>query len=267
MRIIFFSIIIIYLILETGCKAPIQLSRITFTEHFKQNFDFSRVDPAERVKFVGKMLSTKGVVNKFQKYISSSEGRKTNTALFKNMEVGTEGIITFTVSLLPYKKNPKRFEINGVGNYDIINSRNNQIYFTSTFHLTRCENCDDINRLIENDSFSLILKFTQVAINEFYYEEEEEEEEEEKEGEGKKYRHVPENEIEIRINLIKQKKYGEKCVSINYGTMNNPFKHSLYFAGMPIGSLVFTHPEDVGSKIIDLKNFNMLIRKYKNITP
>ena len=68
---IIFSIIIVSSILTIGCKAPIQLSNIAITEHFSQSFDFSEIDSTQQVEFIGRMLNTKGVVNKFQKHINN----------------------------------------------------------------------------------------------------------------------------------------------------------------------------------------------------
>lgn len=247
-----------------GCKAPIQLSNTTIIEHFKQDFDFKKV-PGNQVDFVGELLSTGSIATKFGDYISYDKGSLTKKDLFIDNTIGTEGVVIFTLSLIPFKKKPAKFDVSGTGHYDIINKKTHEIYYTSTFHFTECINCSDIGSLmediIEKDSSTLKLKFTQVAINQFDYPEED------TLKKGVKYSHVPKEPIEVHIDLIKQKKYGSKCFSINYGEKSNPHKHHVYFKGMPIGTLSITPPTHLGSRIIDLKNMNVLIRKYKKSAP
>ena len=260
------TLMAVIILVAFGCKAPIQLSNITLVEHFTQTFDFGKVPKDRRVNFVEKMLATADVSSKFGRYLNDSIGKDMAKDLFDHPgRVGTEGVVIFTLSLMPFKKKPDKFDVSGTGHYDIINYKNNEIYFTSTFYFTECIECSSgIYSLIEKmkDTTSLTLKFKQVAINQFDYIEEN------PLKKGTKYKHAPQIPIEVYINLKRRKEYGKYCFSINYN-----HKHPVYFGSKEektqIGTLSITPPADTswGSRIIDLKNMNFLIRKYKKPAP
>ena len=217
-------------------------------EHFKQDFNFQEVHHDSLNRFISTMLQIKGDT-KYHDITYSDFGKP----LIKRLKAGavsTDGNLMITISLIPgEKKKPKKFLISGVGNYDIIDKETHQVYFSTTFHLTRCSNCNSIpiHELYSNDSTTLKVAFTQVAVNQFNYD-----------NKPGKFKHVPQEDIEIHINV---KNLRKKVIAINY---DHP--HPVYFRGIKIGTLNITKPAEI--KIIDLRWLRWLrLPKSKKLYP
>jgi|GEM_PF-3682121 len=235
--------------LNTSC-ASIQLATVSIKEHFVQSLTTSEIPNANRSDVFGNMLEIykekKRNDSLFTMFLNTGWGE----ALAADTLVITDGILDLAIFLLPSAK-LNRFDITGGGHYDIYNKETKEIYFSSTFRLTGCENCDNIEKLYRKDDAqdSLIATFTQIAINQFNYED----------RAGTKYKHTPTEDFKVHIKI---KKYGKKRIGIDYKHF-----HPVYFQGYKIGELKFTPPNAPDSKIIDLRGLKTLLRKYKDLAP
>lgn len=248
---LYFSIALL-LFLNSGC-ASIQLATVSIKEHFQQTLSIDGVPTSELTNEFGYMLRIHNEEEKdsamITKFLNSPLGDSTTYALVNNLVI-TDGILDLAIYLLPQGK-LTAFQVTGGGHYDIFNKRTKQIYFSSTFRLTGCNNCDDIGRLYQrkNPQDSLIATFSQVAINQFDYEHEA----------GKRYKHTPMEDFEVHIKILH---HGKKRISIDYAHC-----HPVYFRNNKIGELKFTPPVVPNSKIIDLRGLKTLLRKYKDLAP
>lgn len=239
-------------LLNIGC-ASIQLATVSIKEHFQQTLTTDEIPKADRANEFGQMLRIHNEKQKdqaiFTMFMNSEWGQVTTDALVNNLVI-TEGILDLAIYLLP-KEKLTAFQVTGGGHYDIFNKKTKQIYFSSTFRLTGCNNCDDIGRLYlrKNAQDVLIATFTQVAINQFDYENEP----------GRKYKHTPTEDFEVHIKI---KNLRKKRISIDY-----EHSHPVYFRNNKIGELNITPPAISNSKIIDLRGLKTLLRKYKDLAP
>lgn len=237
------------LFLNAGC-ASIQLATVSIKEHFVQTLTTSEIPNAKRGDVFGNMLKIFNKKEKNDSLFTEFLNKGWGEALAADTLVITDGILDLAIFLLPGEK-LGRFEITGGGHYDIYNKETKEIYFSSTFRLTGCTNCDDIERLYRKDNAqdSLTATFTQIAINQFNYEDQA----------GKKYKHTPIGDFKVHIKI---KNYGKKRIGIDY-----EYFHPVYFDGYKIGELKFTPPNAPDSKIIDLRGLKTLLRKYKDLAP
>ncbi len=288
-----FCCLIVLSVLLSSC-ASIHVGNFSSHEHFRQRFDYKKMN--EDISVVGDMLQlihdsrTKNKSDKldailFKSFLNSDDGKETLKA-FQEDEVVTDGILNLVLYLIPSRK-LKSFQISGGGHYDIYNEKTMQVYFSTTFRITGCKNCTDIDRLFQanNPIDTLIVTFTQVAINQFNYpnppriiiedklpptDSLDSNQDVNKCGDcyiksskiaevGRKYKHSPTEDFEVRIKV---EKYGKKRIAIDYEA-----DHPVYFKNLQIGELTFTPPPVPNSKIIDLRGLNTLLRKYPNFPP
>jgi len=246
---LFINCIFLCIFFSNGCISS-HISKINLTEHFQQEFYF-HLDTFEldstklknskitKNQFIGSMLQVDTISqdkeDKFVKFVISSAGKKIKESLYSG-DIKTHGNIDLNISINPSNKN--KFTINGNGNYELYDDTKKQVFFSSIFHITKCNGCSNLKKVYKKRGKDLTdfleIEFTQIAINQFNYD----------------------DDVKIKIE-----KYGKKRISIAYGTLEKPVEHEVWFRKHKIGKLTITPPENKESKIIDLRG-KLFIRKY-----
>ena len=233
------------ILIGTGCMVPIQLNRVTLTERFTQNFDFGATAPEDLTPILKDLLGLR-----YDSLINNSKEVKKKFNKAKNFI--SEGSIVFTLSLVPNKdkrKKPMQFFISGFGFYDIIDTSEDRVYFSSRLHIDESIHYNLNDLKTEN---SITIKFDQIITNQFEL-----------------INSTPEQEM-----FVFRSKKISVVVKLNnniIGAKNKPLfsldykvPHQVLMDGKPLGKMKFYGNNSGYNKIIDIRGKNLTRRDYHN---
>ena len=218
-----------------GCLVPSQLSKVTMTESFTQDFTFPGESDEEILDILGELLSPERVdqLRQIGRYKSLQDDIKEGNII-------SRGIATITFGLVPNRKRGS-FYVKGTGSYIIMNKISNQVYFVADFFLI--EEVHPIEQVLENEKLSI--KFNQSMINHLPYQD------------GATWNHEPNGDINIDI-IITTNIYNKKRKGKYEFRIDDTAKHKVSINGKSLGYIEFNPTNE----IIDIKGVLKWVRRY-----
>ncbi len=211
----------------SNCVVPAQLTRVTLTESFSQNFDFGGIPREEISPILHSLLGKEWSPYSSEEVIERWESKS----------IIAKGIAVLTFSLVPGKK-AKEFFISGVGAYDIYDLEDSKMFFSSKFYILddRYYSFEDLQK---KDYLSVY--FEQVMVNQFL-------------GERKALEPI----LPIRVDVKIKKNKNKPIFGVAYEE-----EHQVYIGEAKIGTIKFRAPKTSFDKMIDLRGIKTLPRRYK----